>query len=177
VLRGLAVLTMGAVVVTATAGIAAAKTISNERYAKRLCGEMNGVLELIDTLQPSTTDDPATYQQETLASIDQLIAEMQKAAKKLKKLSPEDGGKKVTKLFDGYLNDFTQELQDARDTFAAADPSSPAFSADVTTLAVTLQTAGVTLSDPFAELTEYQDLLGAFGDESSCEDIVTVIGA
>lgn len=176
VLRGLAVLTMGAVVVTATAGIAAAKTISNEKYAKRLCGEMNGVLEFIETLEPSTTDDPAAYQQETLATIDQLIASMQKAAKKLKKLSPEDGGKKVTKLFDGYLNDFTQEFQDARDEFAAADPSSPAFTADVTKLGVALQTAGLSLSDPFAELSDYQDLLGAFGDERSCEEIVTVYG-
>ncbi len=35
---------------------------------------------------------------------------METAATKLKKISPEDGGKKVTKLFNQYLTDFTAEV-------------------------------------------------------------------
>ena len=83
---------------------------------------------------------------------------------------------RMTKLFDTYLQDFTGEFQSARDEFAAADPSSPAFTADVAVLSTSLQTAGLSLDDPFSKLSDNQDLLGAFGDEKSCEDIVTVYG-
>jgi hypothetical protein len=174
--RGLAVLMIGAVFFTVAAGIAGAKTVSNEKYAKKLCGTVNGVLADIDDLEQPTTEDPASYQTEALAALDEIIGSMETAATKLKKLSPEDGGKKVTKLFNQYLTDFTAEFQSARDDFAAADPTSPAFSADVTVLGVTLQNASLGIDDPFSKLSDNQDLLGAFGDEKSCSEIVTVYG-
>lgn len=177
VVRGVAVVTLGMVLTVATAGVAAAKEVSNEQYAKKLCGGVNSVLDDIDALEPSTSQDPATYQQETLASVDSLIASLETQTAKLKKLSPEDGGKKVTKLFNAYLKELTGKFQEARDAFAAADPNGVAFSADVTVLGVALQNATVGIDDPFSELSGNQDLLGAFDDEKSCDDIVTIYGA
>ena len=173
--RGVAAVTIGGMLMFLTAGVAAAKEVSNEKYAKKLCGAVNGVLDDITELEPSTTTDPATYQTETVASLDSLIASMEKATAKLKKLSPEDGGTKVSKLFDAYLQELTGNIQDARDQFAAADPSSPAFTADVSVLTVGLQNSALGIDDPFAKLSSNQDLLGAFDDEESCEDIVTII--
>ena len=176
VLRGVAAVTIGVMLAVATAGVASAKEVSNEQYAKKLCGGVNKVLADIDELQPSTSTDPATYQTETVASLDSFIASLDGTAAKLKKLSPEDGGKKVTKLFNKYLKELTGKFQEARDTFAAADPTSPAFTADVTVLGVSLQNATLGIDDPFSKLSDNQDLLGAFDDEKSCEDIVTVYG-
>lgn len=177
VVRGVAVVTLGVVLAVATAGVAAAKEVSNEQYAKKLCGGVNKVLDDIETLEPSTSEDPATYQQETLTSVDSLISSLEATSAKLKKISPEDGGKKVTKLFNTYLKELTGKFQDARDAFAAADPNGVAFNADITVLGVALQNATLGIDDPFSKLSDNQDLLGAFDDEKSCEDIVTVYGA
>ncbi len=49
-------------------------------------------------------------------------------------------------------------------------------SADVTVLGVSLQNASLGIDDPFSKLSDNQDLLGAFGDEKSCSEIVTVYG-
>jgi len=174
IVRGVAAAMVVAMLIVVTGGIASAKEISNDKYAKKLCGSVNGVLDDISALEPSTTTDPATYQTETLASLDSLVASMEKATTKLKKLSPDDGGKKVSKLFDAYLKELTGNIQDARDEFAAADPSSPAFTADVTVLTVGLQNSALGIDDPFSKLSSNQDLLEAFDDEKSCEDIVTI---
>jgi hypothetical protein len=171
-----AAVTAGATLMIATVGVAAAKEVSNEKYAKRVCGEINGVLDDIDSLDSPDTSDPATYQTEALAIADELISNLDAASAKLKKVSPEDGGKKVSKLFTKYLNEFSGKFQDLRDEFAAADPTSPAFTGDVTIFTVGVSNAPIGIDDPFAKLTDYQDLLGAFGDEKSCEDIVTVFG-
>lgn len=160
----------------ATAGVAVAKEVSNEKYAKRVCGEINGVLDNVESLDSADTSDPATYQTEVVAATDTLLADLNAGTAKLKKLSPEDGGKKVTKLFNAYLTEFSTKIQDLRDEFAAADPTSPAFTGDVTIFTVGLSNAPLGIDDPFAKLSDYQDLLGAFGDEKSCEDIVTVFG-
>jgi hypothetical protein len=171
-----AAVTAGATLMVATAGIAAAKEVSNEKYAKRICGEINGVLDDIDSLDTADTSDPVAYQTDAIAVVDELIAGLDAAGAKLKKVSPEDGGKKVTKLFNAYLKEFSGKFQELRDEFASADPQSPAFTADVTVFTVGISNAPLGIDDPFAALTDYQDLLGAFGDEKSCADIVTVTG-
>jgi hypothetical protein len=168
---------LGAALATgAGASVTAAKTVSNEKYAKQLCGRLQDYLAEVDALKEPDVSDPAAYQTQTLASVDKLTAQLKAAQTKLKKVSPEDGGKKITKLFDKYLADLQTEFQSARDTFAAADPSSPAFSGAVTVLGVSLSTSNVKVGDPFSKLSGNQDLLGALGDEKSCKDIVTVIG-
>jgi hypothetical protein len=174
--RPVAAVTLAAALTLAMSGIAGAKTIPNEKYAKRICGELNGVIKSIDKLKAPDSSDPAAYQADALAAVDSLVKSLNKARATLKKASPEDGEKKVSKLFDKYLKGFVTEFQKARDTFATADPASPAFSADVTVLGVSLQNASTKLDDPFSKLTDNQDLLGAFGDEKSCKKIVTVYG-
>ncbi|MEX2255345.1 MAG: hypothetical protein WEC34_07900 [Acidimicrobiia bacterium] len=174
--RPVAALAVVGALVVALGGVAAAKDVSNEKYAKRICGELQGVLDAIDGLDQLDTSDPATYQTEAVAAADELIASMDSAKAKLKKVSPDDGGKKVTKLFTKYLTDYVVKFEAARADFAAADPASPAFTGDVTVFGVALQNAGIGLTDPFSRLTEHQDLLGAFGDEKSCDGIVEVSG-
>jgi hypothetical protein len=175
ILRGVAAAAAGVTLVVATGGIASAKDVSNDQYAKKLCGSVNAVLDDVGELEPSSSTDPAAYQTETVESLDSLIASMEKATTKLRKLSPEDGGTKVAKLFNKYLKELTGNIEDARDEFAAADASSPAFTGAVTVLTVGLQNSALGIDDPFAELSDNQDLLEAFDDEKSCEDIVTVI--
>lgn len=169
-------LVMGATLMVATAGVAGAKEVSNEKYAKRVCGEINNILDNVEQVDSADTSDAAAYQTDAVAAVDTLLGELNAGTAKLKKISPEDGGKKVTKLFNAYLSEFSAKIQDLRDEFAAADPNSPAFTGDVTIFTVGLSSAPIGIDDPFAKLSDYQDLLGAFGDEKSCEEIVTVFG-
>jgi hypothetical protein len=165
-----------AALLSGTAGASvSAKTISNGKYAKMLCGQLNGVLDKIKQVSTPNTSDPAQYQQQTLAIVDALIAELKAAQAKLKKVSPSDGGKKVTKLFDKYLVSYETQFKQARDTFAAADPASPAFTGAVTILSAALSTSDVKAGDPFGKLSGQQDLLSALKGEKSCKQIVTVV--
>jgi hypothetical protein len=175
-IRPVVAVTVAAALTLAMSGIAFAKTISNEKYAKKICGELNGVIDSIDKLKQPDASDPAAYQADALAAVDSLVKSLNKARATLKKVSPDDGEQKVSKLFDRYLKGFVTEFQKARDKFATADPASPAFSADVSVLGVSLQNASLKLDDPFSKLSGNQDLLGAFGDEKSCKQIVTVYG-
>lgn len=174
--RPVVAVTVAAALTLAMSGVAAARTVSNEKYAKRICGELNSVLDSIDKLEQPDASDPAAYQTDAIAAVDSLVKSLNQARATLRKVSPEDGEKKVSKLFDRYLKGFVTQFQKARDTFAAADPASPAFSADVSVLGVSLQNASLELDDPFSKLTDNQDLLGAFGDEKACKKIVTVYG-
>jgi hypothetical protein len=133
------------------------------------------VLDDIDDITAITTTDPAQFQTEAVAAVDKLLASLEKANAKLKKASPEDGGKKVSKQFNAYFTEFAGNIEEARDEFAAADPNGVAFSGDVTIFQVGLTNSLIGIDDPFAKLTENQDLLGALDDEKTCEEIVTVI--
>jgi hypothetical protein len=174
--RPAVVVTLAVALAMTMSGIAAAKTIANAKYAKQMCGELNGVIKSIDKLKQPDASDPATYQKQAVAAVDSLIKSLDVARVRLRKISPDDGGAKVSKLFDKYLKGFTSQFQKARDKFAAADATSPAFQADVSVLGVSLQNASLGLDDPFTKLSHNQDLLGAFGHEKTCKDIVTVYG-
>jgi len=83
------------------------------------------------------------------------------------------GGKKTARLFATYFQEQADEVQAALDTFAAADPNGVAFQADGVTLEVAINLLSTTAGDPFSEVTN-QDLLAAFAEEPSCDDVVTV---
>lgn len=89
---------LGAALATGAGASVAGKTISNEKYAKQLCGRLQDYLAEVDALAQPDTSDPVTYQTQTLASVDKLTAQLKATQTKLKKVSPEDGGKKITKL-------------------------------------------------------------------------------
>jgi hypothetical protein len=171
-----AAVTAGATLMVATAGVAVAKEVSNEKYAKQICGRISAFQEEASSFEGSSATDPAQFQQETVQAVEGFIAGLKAARTKLKKLSPEDGGKKVTKLFNAYFTEFMDGYQEALDKFSAADPNGVAFQGDVAIFTAAISTVDATISDPFSDLSDYQDLLGAFGDEKSCEDIVTVFG-
>ena len=147
---GLVLLTAG--LVLGTSGVAGAKTVSDKKYAKSICGAITGVSNTIDQIQPADSGDPATAQAQILASTDQLLASLNDAKAKAAKLSPSDGGKKVTKLFDQY------------------------FQSSVDGVTAALQTLEATTGDPFSKLSSNQDLLQALKKERTCSQIVTVYG-
>ena len=126
---GLVLLTAG--LVLGTSGVAGAKTVSDKKYAKSICGAITGVSNTIDQIQPANSGDPATAQAQILASTDQLLASLNEAKAKAANLSPSDGGKKVTKLFDQYFQSSVDGVTAARQKLAAADPSNVAFAADI----------------------------------------------
>jgi hypothetical protein len=176
--RSIVVVGVAAMLVAVMAGPVAAKTVSEERYAKSLCGTFTGLLdaqaELTDVYNNQTSDDPATFQGEAVALVNGFVADLEAAAKKLRKLTPDvSGGKKISRLFATYFEEQADEVQAAVDTFAAADPNGVAFQADVVTLEVAINLLSTTAGDPFSEVTN-QDLLGAFDEEPSCDDVVTV---
>ena len=171
---GLVLLTAG--LVLGTSGVAGAKTVSDKKYAKSICGAITGVSNTIDQIQPPTSGDPATAQAQILASTDQLLASLNEAKAKAAKLSPSDGGKKVTKLFDQYFQSSVDGVTAARQKLAAADPSNVAFAADIAQFTAALQTLHTTTGDPFSKLSSNQDLLQALKKEQTCSKIVTVYG-
>ena len=109
---GLVLLTAG--LVLGTSGVAGAKTVSDKKYAKSICGAITGVSNTIDQIQPPTSGDPATAQAQILASTDQLVASLNEAKAKAANLSPSDGGKKVTKFFDQYFQSSVDGVTAAR---------------------------------------------------------------
>jgi len=171
---GLVLLTAG--LVLGTTGVAGAKTVSDKKYAKSICGAITGVSDTIEQIQPATSGDPATTQTQILQSTDELLASLNAAKAKAAKLSPSDGGKKVTKIFDQYFESNLDGVTAARQKLAAADPSNVAFAADIAQFTAALQTLDAMTGDPFSKLSSNQDLLQALKKEKSCAQIVTVYG-
>jgi hypothetical protein len=171
-IAGLGCLAAG--LVLGTSGVAAAKTVSDKKYAKSLCGAIQGVSNTIDQIQPATGGDPAATQAQVVQSTDQLLDSLNTAKAKAAKISPSDGGKKVTKIFDQYFQGNIDGITAAREKLAAADPGSVALSADIAQFTAALQTLDATTGDPFSKLSPYQDLLQALKKEQACSQIVTV---
>jgi hypothetical protein len=174
-MQGTSLVLLSAGLVLGTTGVAGAKTVSDKKYAKSICGAITGVSNTIDQIQPANRGDPATAQAQILASTDQLLASLNEA--KAAKLSPSDGGKKVTKLFDRYFQSSVDGVTAARQKLAAADPSNVAFAADIAQFTAALQTLQATTGDPFSKLSSNQDLLHALKKEKTCAKIVTVYGS
>jgi hypothetical protein len=156
---GLVLLTAG--LVLGTAGVAGAKTVSDKKYAKGICGAISGVSDTIDQIQPATGGDPSTTQIQILQSTDALLASLNEAKAKAAKLSPSDGGKKVTKFFDEYFQSSVDGVTAARQKLAAADANNVAFAADIAQFSAALQTLEATTGDPFSKLSSNQDFLHA----------------
>lgn len=181
--RALATMLAGSLLVSIGAAGAGAslaeKKVSDGKYARTLCTTLTGISgteeDLVEKYNALDVNDPAAFQTEAIALTNEYIDELTAGQAKLKKLQPE-GGKKVAKPFNAYFSDAITALEEAVDAFEAADPTSVAFQADVSTFQVALQLTGTTTADPFSSVKD-QDLLGAFKDEKSCEDVVTIFGA
>lgn len=179
-MRRAAVVTVSACVAFgALAGTAAAKTVPDGKYVKSVCNGVHKVKnafgKTVDGYNALETTAPVAFQTQAATLVDGLIATIKKSEAKLKKVSPADGGKKVTKLFDAYFKAFTTKLGDAVTKFHAADPNGVAFQGDVIQLQVAINIVTVGVEDPFSKVKDH-DLLQAFHDEKSCSDVVTVFG-
>ena len=177
--RTVVVATSAALMITALAGRAAAKTVPDQKYVKAVCGHVHKFTGSLDATGNAftaiATTDPATYQTQAGALVDKVIVTVTSTRAKLKKLSPEDGGKKVTKLFDTYFKQLGAKMSAAVATFRKADPNGVAFQGDIVQLGAAFTTLTVGVDDPFSKVTD-QDLLHAFGADRSCNDIVSIIG-
>ena len=159
-LRNVAVVSTGALLVMVIPGVAVAKTVSNEKYATTYCGAIEAALEELNDVetQAQTASDPVAFRTGALATVDSVIASLQSAAGNLQKLSPKDGGKKVATLFDATLTEQASSIQAARDAFAAADPNSGAFGDAVGTLLVAATRAADTFDEPLSKLGKHRAL-------------------
>ena len=152
---------------------------SPDEYAATLCGTLLDLTdqqtELVDAYNVLPADDPAVFQADALALVDDFIADLGVAGTELGDVTPDvDDGEDIQQIFTDYIDETTAEVQAARDTLAAGDPNDPAFIGTVTQFEVAINILATTLSDPFAEIDD-QDLLTAFDEEPTCEDIVLVI--
>jgi hypothetical protein len=165
---------------SASVGAAKSKEVSAEKYAKTMCTAYNKVLkdltDFSDQIGSSTTTDPAAFQAEVRTAGDAILAKLAAAEKKLKSIYPDvDGGKSIGKQFAKNSVELQDAISDAVDTFTAADPTSPAFTGDVTILNVALSTLGTKISDVTTGITD-QDFIGAVGDEKACHELFPVTG-
>lgn len=172
-LRNVAVVSTGALLVMATPDVAVAKTVSNETYATTYCDAIEGALKELNDVETEaqSASDPVAFRTGALATVDSVIASLQSAAANLQKLSPKDGGKKVATLFDATLTEQASGIQGARDAFATADPNSGAFADAVGTLLVAATGATNTFDEPLSKLGKHRALRRAV--KKSC-DIVRV---
>ena len=163
----------GVLLVIATAGVASAKTVSDQKYAEAYCSAFEDALASLDDIETEaqSSSDAGAFQATALTGIDSVLASLEGDAAKLQKLSPEDGGKKAAKVFDEALAGFSAGIQTARDEFAAVDPGSGAFSEATGTLLVAVVGAADGFDAPLSELGKHKDLRRAVG--RSC-DIVRV---
>lgn len=167
--------------IVAAGGIASAKTVDDGKYAKVLCksfkANIDSVEQLVTAYNALPVDDPTAFQTSAAGLIDKVVATIQANQKKLKKLSPDDGGKQVTKILDKYFTKFAGSLTDAVTKFRAADPNGVAFQADVTQLQVAINLLDVQVMFPASDLNNADnasDLAGAIDDEKSCKGVIDI---
>ena len=171
---------LATVVASATVAAAAPKEVSTDKYAKTVCGAytdiQDGLSEFTDAYNALPGDDPTAFQAQAGELTNGLLDDLSALQTKLKKVYPDvDDGKKISRLFVKNLNEINSEVTTALETFQAADANGVAFQADITTFEVAINLLDTKTSDPFSKVTD-QDVIGAFDDEKSCDDVVTIIG-
>ena len=158
------------------------KKLSAEKYAKSMCTTYNTVIDELGafakqiTTSSASQTDPAAFQAEVSTFADEFLAALAKDEQKLKRIYPDvDGGKKIAKQFSKNPTELKKLVGDAVDTFLAADPTSPAFSASVTVFSVTLSTMVNQLTDVTTGIDD-QDFINAVGGQKACHKIFPVTG-
>ena len=160
--------------------LAAPRSVPAKKYAKTVCGAYNNlkktVSDFTDKYNADTSNDPATFQTEVGTLTTTLLDDISALQAKVKKIYPDvDDGKKITKLFVKNFNEISGQISSALKKFQAADPNGVAFQADVSTFEVAVNLLDTKTSDPFSKVHD-QDVLGAFDDEKTCSDVVTIYG-
>ena len=183
----MAVATIVAVGAVSSAGAGASvtaksKEVSAAKYAKTMCATYNKVIadlgDFADELTASSSSqtDPAAFQQEVSGAADAFLVKVAAGERTLKKIYPDvDDGKAISKQFVKNPVEVQRLVREAVDEFLAADPTSPAFSANVTVFSVTLSTLATQLTDVTAGIDD-QDFIEAVGDEKRCQEIFPVTG-
>lgn len=163
------------------AGTAApARKVSAERYAKTICTTIDRLTaakkDLVDAYNALPTDDAATLQAQSILLAENYVAEFDRAEQRFRKTTPDiDDATKVRKLFVVFVSDAGDEIRRAVETYRSADPNGVAFQGDVITFETAFNVLEAKLGDPFSKIKD-QELLAAFDDERSCEDVVQVFG-
>lgn len=176
------------VALVATAGVALLgagtlapnRKVSAERYAKTVCTTIDGLTaakkDLVDRYNALPTDDAAALQTQSIVLAEDFLTEFDRAEQRFRKTTPDiDDAAKVRKLFVTFVSDAGEEISGAVDAYRAADPNGIAFQGDVITFETAFNVLEAKLGDPFSKI-KNQELLAAFDDEKSCNDVVQVFG-
>jgi hypothetical protein len=176
----LAVVAVAGVALLGASTTAPTRKVSAERYAKTVCTTIDGLTEakkdLVDAYNALPTDDAAALQAQSIGLAEDYVDEFDKAEARFRKTTPDiDDATKVRKLFVAFVSDAADEVRSAVDVYRAADPNGVAFQGDVITFETAFNVLEAKLGDPFSKIKD-QELLAAFDDERSCEDVVQVFG-
>ena len=175
--------TVGIALLGAGAGAVAAvpaRTVTAARYAKTVCTTIDGLSvakkRLIDAYNALPTDDAAALQAQSIALAEDYVAEFDRAEARFRRATPDiDDATKVRRLFVAFVSDAGDEIRDAVETYRGADPDGVAFQGDVIKFETAFNVLEAKLGDPFSKIKD-QELLAAFDDERSCQDVVQVFG-
>src|SRR5437867_3197754 len=96
---GLVLLTAG--LVLGTSGVAGAKTVSDKKYAKSICGAITGVSNTIDQIQPANSGDLATAQAHLLATTGDPFSKLSSNQGLLQALKKEKTCAKIVTVYGG----------------------------------------------------------------------------
>ena len=179
-----ALVVLGTMLVAGGAGASVAtktKKVSADSYVKTMCTGYNKVIsdlgDFADALTGSSAvGDPAAFQAEVTTLSEEFLAKVATTEKKLKRIYPDvDGGKKIAKQFSKNAVEVQDFVGEAVDELLAADPTSPAFTANITVFGVTLSTMGNQLTDVTSGIDD-QDFIKAIGNQKRCHEIFPVTG-
>jgi hypothetical protein len=144
---------LAALGIAALADVAAAKTVSDAAYAKRVCAAVATILEPIQALRALDPADLGTYQSQGVRHLDAASEAAEEAERALEKVTSKSGGTKAARTFDFFFNTRAEAYDDASRALADGDPDDPAFASDVDALVDVAADTPFGLVSPFESIT------------------------
>jgi hypothetical protein len=170
--RGAVVTAVAMVALATTAGVAAGKTktVSDQVYAARVCGEIAKVLEPLQELRGVDSADYATYQEQAMELLDEASAAAEDARDSLERVTSKSGGKKAAHTWDFFFNERAGAFEDASDQFNILDADDETFDSQLDLFLDVLNDSPFGINDPFgaSTITKKKALAKAFEDDETC---------
>lgn len=162
--------TVAVVALAMTAGAAVAKTVSDQVYAARVCGEIAKVLTPLEQLRAVDSTDLAAYQEQAVELLAEASEAAETAEKALAKVTSKSGGKKAANTFDFFFGERAGAFADAQDQIEEGDPSDSSFQSDIRAFVDVLADSPFGFNDPFGAptITKKKALAKAFEEDETC---------
>lgn len=168
--RGAVVTAVGVIALAATAERAAAKTVSDQAYATRVCGQIAEILEPLEELRSVDSTDLAAYQEAAVDLLGEASEAAEAAGRSLEKVTPKSGGTKVARTFAFFFSERSDAYARARDQIEEGDPGDPSFQSDMRAFVDVLDDSPFGLANPLeaATVTKKKALARAFAADETC---------